>query len=180
MPDVPAPLNAYNRTQSERTLRLTRLAIAQLEREHRTVTLAAVVEATRSVDPDRDEKGITATTILRNPEARALFHEHSPAYQERQQRLARVRRKRSRPVTDKTRAEYRGLKATELIALVEELKQTVTTLKQEQVKLKAERDAAYQLRDEALQQNTRQLAALAQSLGRVQASPVKSPGPQGP
>lgn len=176
MADAPASFNAYNRAQSERTLRLTRLAIAKLEREHQPVTLAAVAEATRSVDTENDGKGITAATILRNPEACALFHEHSPAYQARQQRLARVKRKRSRPVTDKARAEYRGLKAKDLVAMVEELKQTVATLKQEQVKLAAERDAAYQLRDEALQQNTRQLAALVQLQSRAQAPP----GPQGP
>lgn len=180
MSDTPSAFNEYNRVQFERTVRLTRLAIAQLERAGEEVTLAALAEATRSVDTDHGGKGITAATILRNAEARELFHEHSPAYQERQQRLAHTKRRRGTRQPAARKGEYQGLRAADLIGLVEELKQTVGTLKQEQAQLKAERDAAYQLRDEALQQNTRQLAALVQSQSHAQAPLVKRPGPQGP
>jgi hypothetical protein len=173
MSEPPLAFNQYNLKQFERTIRLTRLAIAKLEREQREVTLSAVAEVTRAVDSERNGKGITAATILRNPKARELFHEHSPAYQERQRLSARAKRKRSRRPTADVRAAYRGLRASDLIGLVEDLKQTVTRLQAEHVQLQTQRDEAYRQRDEALQQNARQLAALTQLRSKAVATRSK-------
>ncbi len=79
----PDAFQQYNQTKFQRTVHLTRQAITKLQDDGLTVTLAAVAEATRGCD--QEGKGITPTTILRNPEAAALFRQHSPAYQARQQ-----------------------------------------------------------------------------------------------
>jgi hypothetical protein len=136
---------------------LTREAIAQLEENQQTVTLIAIVEATRVLDDE--EKGLAPKTILRNPEAAELFHQHSPAYQERQRKAKKAKRKRSKVQSD-VQAAYRGLHRSDLIQMVEDLKQQNAEMKAQMEKLQTERDDAYQLRDEALEHNARQLAAL--------------------
>ncbi len=151
----------HNQVQSERTMTLTRQAIARLEAESQKITLLTLVQATRAVD--EQGKGLAIKTILRNASARELFHQHSVSYQQRQQQSKRLKRKRSRLALDaETRAAYRGLRTSDLICMVEELKQRIATLETQQSKLQTERDEAYRLRDNALRQNTAQLAALTQ------------------
>ena len=119
---------------------------------------------------DEHGKGLKPITILRNPEAAELFHRHSLAYQERQQKVrkAKYRHAKPKPQAEEVQASYRGLRSPDLIQMVEELKTQLAELKVQQEKLKAERDAAYHLRDEVLLHNTRQLAAL-----RAHASPME-------
>ncbi len=156
----------HNQVQSERTIALTRQAIAKLETERQKVTLIALVQATRAVD--KQGKGLAAKTILRNADARELFHQHSLSFQQRQQQSKRLKRKHSRITLDAdTRAPYRGLHASDLIRMVEELKQRIAAMKSQQSKLQTERDEAYRVRDEALQQNTAQLAALTKMKERL-------------
>jgi hypothetical protein len=170
---LPKALQQLNQTKFQRTVRLTRQAITKLQHEGQTVTLAAIAEATRLFD--EDSKGITPTTILRNPEAATLFRQHSPAYQARQQQLKRSKRKAPRAKLDaQTRATYRGLRSSDLIQMIEDLKKQITELKAERDKLKAERDEAYRLRDEALQQNTRQLAALTKLMNQPDPKPLET------
>ena len=153
----PTAFNQYSREKFERTVQLTRKAIAKLEAEGQTVTLESVCEVTREFD-ERD-KGIRPITILRNPEAAELFRQHSPAYRARQQKAGKAKRKRSKINSD-ILTTYRGLRAPDLIQMIEYLKAQIAEMKVQQDKLKTERDEAYRLRDEALQQNTRQLATL--------------------
>jgi hypothetical protein len=157
----PESFRERNQAQSQRVVELTRKAIAQLEAKHQAVTLNSVVAITASLDDQR--KGLAAKTILRNPVAAALFHEHSPSYQARQQQAKRAKRKRVRLDAD-TRAAYRGLRTSDLIQMMEDLKKQNTTLQTQCDKMKAERAEAYRLRDEALALNTRQLAALTRQL----------------
>lgn len=156
---VPVAFHQHNEDKYQRTIQLTRKAIARLEGEGQTVTLVGVVETTRAFD-ERGQ-GLSPATILRNPEARELFHQHSSAYQQRQQKAARVRRKRSRSsaITD-VRTAYRGLRTADLIQMLEDLKQALADARNQQAQLQVERDEAYRLRDDVLQQNARQLAAL--------------------
>ena len=159
--EVPAAFRQYNENKYQRTVRLTRQTIAKLEADRQKVTLTAIAEATRTVD--ETGKGITPMTILRNPEAAALFRQHSPAYQARQQaKLANPQPE----VEEQIPAAYRGLSSTDLVRRIEKLKKQVATLKTQRNKLKAERDEAYRLRDEALQQNTQQLAKLTQLMNQ--------------
>jgi hypothetical protein len=156
---IPDAFNQYRRATFERTVRLTEKAIGKLEAEGKIVTLAGVCEATRALD--ERGKGLRPITILRNPKAAELFHQHSPAYQERQQKMQKAKRKRAKATIDsEARAMYRGLHASDLIQMVEDLKVQIAKLKTQQEKLQTERDEAYHLRDEALQHNARQLAAL--------------------
>ena len=156
---IPDAFNQYRRATFERTVRLTEKAIAKLKAEGKAVTLAGVCEATREFD--ERGKGLRPNSILRNPKAAELFHQHSPAYQERQQKVQKAKRKRAKAtINSEARATYRGLRASDLIQMVEDLKVQIAELKTQHEKLKTERDEAYHLRDEALQHNTRQLAAL--------------------
>ena len=155
----PSSFSQRSRDQFQRTVRLTQSAITRLESESKTVTLSAVCETTRELDDHG--KGLKPVTVLRNPESAELFHQHSPAYQVRQQQIQKTRHRRSRGrINLDGRTMYRGLRAADLIQMIEELKTQVTELKMQQEKFKAERDESYHLRDEALQQNARQLAAL--------------------
>ncbi len=166
MPDIsptskrvlPETFSQYNRAQYQRIVELTQKAITKLEAEQYPVTLAAIVELTRKLDCEG--KGISCPkTILRNPEAAELFHQHSPAYLERQKKAKKAKRK-SKKVSSDTRAVYKGLRTSDLVQMVEDLKSQVVELKAQQEKLRSERDDAYRLRDEALQSNAQQLAAL--------------------
>lgn len=156
----PAAFRQYNETSSNRTVRLTRQAVAVLQAKKQTVTLAAIAETTRTLD--ETGHGLTPTTILRNPEAAHLFRQHSPAYQAKQQaRLAQPASEAPIP------AAYRGMSSAELVQMIEVLKKQAADLKTQRDKLKAERDEAYRLRDEALQQNTHQLAALTRLMNQT-------------
>jgi hypothetical protein len=159
---VPTAFRQYNETQSQRTVRLTRQAIAKLQADNQAVTLVAIAAATQTID-DRG-KGITTTTILRNPESAALFRQHSPAYQARQQaRLAH-----SQPEAEaQIPTAYRGLSPIALIQMIEKLKKQIADLKTQRRQLKTERDEAYRLRDEALWQNAQQLAQLTQLMNQI-------------
>ena len=153
----PESFRQRNQAQSQRVIDLTQKAIAQLEANHQSVTLNSVVAITPSLDEKR--KGLSAKTILRNAKAATLFREHSLSYQVRQQKAKRAKRKRVRTDAD-TRAAYRGLRTSDLIQMMEDLKKQNTTLQTQCDKLKAEREEACRLRDEAIVLNTRQLAAL--------------------
>jgi len=163
----PDAFSQHSRTRFERTVQLTEKAIAKLEANAQTVTLAAVCEATREFD-DKG-KGLSPITILRNPQAAEHFRQHSPAYQERQRQAKRTRRTRARVrVNADVRAAYQGLRSSDLIQMVEDLKAQLAELKVQQERLQTERDEAYRLRDQALQQNTRQLMALTKLTPQVQ------------
>jgi len=156
---IPDAFNQYRQATFERTVCLTDQAIANLEAAGKTITLAEVCQATRELDTQG--RGLRPTSILRNPKAAELFHQHSPAYQMRQQRAQQAKRKHPKAtVNSKVRAIYRGLRASDLIQLVEDLKAQIADLKQQQEKLRSEREEVGRLRDEALQQNTRLLATL--------------------
>ncbi len=166
---LPAAFAQHNQQQAERTVQLTQKAVEQLKVAGKRVTLAALCEATRQVDAKG--KGLSAITILRNPEAAALFHQHSPGVQARQKLASKAQRKRVRVNTD-TRALYRGLRAPDLIPMIEALKTQLAAVQQQQAKLVLERAEAYQLRDAALKQNTQQLAALTVLLAERTAKPA--------
>lgn len=153
----PAAFGERNRRQFQRTVQLTRQAIERLVAAGQPVTLAALCEATREVNAEG--KALSAVTILRNPAAAALFRQHSPTVQECQSRARKAKRNRA-PVKADTRALYRGLRTRDLIGMIEHLTQQLSDLKQQQDKLAQDRAEAYQLRDEALKQNTYQLATL--------------------
>jgi hypothetical protein len=156
---IPESFNQYRHKTFERTVWLTEQAIAKLHAEGKPVTLVSVCEATRVLD--ERGKGLRPTTILRNPRSAELFHQHSPAYHERQQQMQKVKRKRVKAKTrSETQATYQGLRSADLIQMVEDLKVQVAELKGQQGKLRGERDAAYRQRDDALQQNARLLATL--------------------
>ena len=156
----PVAFSEHRRTAFERTVQLTQKAISQLQAQGKTVTLSAVSEATRAFD-DKG-KGLEPNTILRNPKAAALFRQQSPAYQQRQTKTRQAKRKRP-TIDSKVRATYRGLRPTDLIAMIEDLKTQIVALKAQQQHLQVDRDKAHRLCDQALQQNTRQLAMLTQS-----------------
>lgn len=158
---VPESFRQRNRAESERVIQLTQKALAQLEADHQPVTLTTVVASTRTLDDG--SKGLSAKTILRNPKAARLFHEHSPVCQARQQRVRRARRKRIRVDAD-TRAAYRGLRLSDLIQMMEEMKRQNAEIRMQRDKLQTERDEAYRLRAEALEHNARQLAALTRQM----------------
>jgi len=140
-------------------VQLTRQAIAKLKADGQKITLIAVSAATRALD--EGGKGLAPNTILRNAQARDLFHQQSESYQERQQRVGKAKRRRSRlRVCTKLSADYRGLRASDLVQIIEQLKLTVLELQTRQTKLEADRDAMHQCCVELKQQNIRQLAAL--------------------
>jgi hypothetical protein len=170
----PVAFSEHRRTAFARTVQLTQKALSQLHAQGKPVTLSAVSEATRAFD--EKGKGLEPNTILRNPEAAKLFRQQSPAYQQRQARARQAKRKR--PVIDAAvRATYRGLRPTELMTMAEDLKTQIIALKAQQQHLQVDRDEAHRVRDQALQQNTRQLAMLTQSMTQVQLS-VKSDEPK--
>jgi len=155
----PESFGQYNQVQYQRVVQLTEKAIAKLESTYQPVTLTALAEMTRSLDSEG--KSISSRTILRNVDAAALFRQHSSAYQARQQKAKKVKRKRAKAKANTdVRATYRGLHSSDLIQMVEDLKTKIVEMKEQQEKLQAERDEAYRLRDETLQHNARQLAAL--------------------
>lgn len=121
--------------------------------------MLAISEATRSLNDSG--KGLSPNTILRNAQARELFHQESVDYQQRRQRIGKVKHRRAR-VRDLSNLvlEYRGLRTSELIEIIVQLKQTNAELQTRQTKLQAERDAINQFCEELRQQNTRQLATL--------------------
>lgn len=160
----PEAFNQHRRAAFERTVQLTEKAIAQLQSKGQAVTLSALSEATRAFD--ENGKGLEPNTILRNPQAAELFRQQSPAYRQRQERARKAKRKRSRVNSD-VRATYRGLRSTEFITMIEDLKAQIVTLTAQQERLQIERDKANRLRDQALQQNTQQLAMLTKSLTQV-------------
>ena len=153
----PETFKQYNQTQYERVVQLTQAAIAKLEDKHQPVTLTEIAGTTRSLDSAG--KGISTRTILRNSDAVALFRQHSPAYQARQQKTKKAKRKRVM-VKGETRSTYRGLRSSDLIQIVEDLKQQNAELKAQLDRYRADREAAYQVRDEALQHNARLVASL--------------------
>ncbi len=162
---IPEAFNQYRRATFERTVRLTEKAIGKLEAEGKIVTLAGVCETTRALDERGN--GLRPNSILRNPKAAELFHQHSLAYQERQQKARKAKRQHAKTtINSEVRATYRGLHASDLIQMVEDLKMQIAEMKARQEKLQTERDEAYHLRDEVLQHNTRQLAALRKLTGR--------------
>ncbi len=162
---LPEAFSEHRRTAFERTVQLTQKAIAKLQAQGQAVTLSALSEATRAFD--ENGKGLEPNTILRNPEAAKLFRQQSLAYQRRQERARKAKRKHPKVNLD-VRATYRGLRPAEFIAMVEDLKTQIVALKAHQERLQVERDEAYRLRDQALQQNTRQLATLAKAMTQVQ------------
>ncbi len=160
----PAAFSRHRRAAFERTVELTHKAIAQLQAQGQTVTLSALAKATQVFD--EKGKGLEPNTILRNPESAKLFRQQSPAYQRRQERARRAKRKRTQ-VDSEVRATYRGLRSVEFIAMIEDLKTQMVALKAQLARLQVERDEAYRLRDQAVQQNSRQLAQLTQGLNQV-------------
>jgi hypothetical protein len=162
---IPDAFRTYRQGAFERTVRLTEAAIGQLEAEGRQVTLASVCEITRMLD--ERNKGLRAAAILRNPRAAELFRQHSPAYQERQQKARKAKQKRAQAKPQpNAQATYQGLHVADLIPIVEELKAQVGTLKVQQKELQNQRNEAYRVRDEALQQNARLVAALTTQVQR--------------
>jgi hypothetical protein len=157
---APESFRQYCRTRFDRTVELTQKAIAALQAQGQSVTLDALSGATCAFDAKG--KGLSANTILRNPQAAELFRQHSSVYQARKQKARKATRKRPQPSSE-VRAIYRGLRPREFIQMVEDLKTQIVDLKAQCEKLETQRDAAYRLRDQALQQNTRQLALLTQS-----------------
>jgi hypothetical protein len=160
----PEAFSEHRRTAFARTVQLTQKAIAQLQAQGQTVTLSALSEATQAFD--QNGKGLEPSTILRNPESAKLFRQHSPAYQACQHKARSAKRKCPKATPD-AQATYRGLRSAEFIVMIEELKTQIVALKAQQERLQVERDEAYWLRDQALQQNTRQLATLTKSMTQV-------------
>ena len=160
----PEAFGEHRRAAFARTVQLTQKALAQLQAQGRTVTLSALSEATRAFDAKG--KGLEPNTILRNPEAAELFRQHSQAYQARQHKARSAKRKRPQVNSD-VRATYRGLRPAELMAMIEDLKTQIVALKAREARLQDDRDEAHRLRDQAVQQNTRQLARLTQSLSQA-------------
>ena len=154
---APESFRQYCRTRFDRTVELTQKAIAALQTQGQPVTLTTLSVATCAFDAKG--KGLNATTILRNPQAAELFRQHSQAYQMRQDKAKKARRKRP-GLSSEVRTTYRGLCATELIQMIEDLITQIVKLKAQDEQLQSERDAAYRLRDEALEQNARQLTTL--------------------
>jgi len=161
---LPEAFSQHRRAAFDRSVRLTQKAIAQLQAQGQTVTLSALSEATRAFD--ENGKGLEPNTILRNPKAADLFRQQSPAYRQRQERVRKAKRKRPQIDSD-VRATYRGLRPAEFIAMIEDLKTQIVALKAQQERLQVERDEAYRLRDQAVQQNTRQMAMLTKSMTQV-------------
>jgi hypothetical protein len=166
----PAAFGRYCQTRFERTVELTRKAIAKLQSQGRTVTLVALAEVTREFDPKG--KGLQPNTILRNSQAAELFRKESPSYQVRQQKAKNAKRRSPKPSSD-VRTLYRGLRPVDLIAMIEDLKKQITELKTQQEKLRTDREEANRLLGQALQQNARQLAALTKSTTQVQSASHK-------
>jgi hypothetical protein len=151
------PLQHRNQVLFRRTVALTEAAIEKLEAEDETVTLASVAAATGNIDAEGH--GISQTTIVRNPDALAIFRQHSPAYQKKAVRkIGQTQNKPSQPVVD----QYQTLDRLDLIPMIEALQAENARLKARLSQLQTERDTAYYLRDEALQQNALQLAKLAE------------------
>ena len=158
---VLAAFSRHNQARFQRTIDLTRQAITRLKAAGQKVTLAGVSEATRSLDDSG--KGLSPNTILRNVEARELFHQESADYQQRRKQIGKIKRRRSRVRDISNLAlEYRGLRTSELLEIIVQLKQTNAELQTRQTKLQADRDAIHQCCEELLQQNIRQLATLTQ------------------
>jgi hypothetical protein len=164
---APESFRQYCRTRFDRTVALTQKAIAALQAQGQPVTLDALSGATRAFDTKG--KGLSANTILRNPQAAELFRQHSSTYQERIQKAKKASRKRPKPSSE-VRTTYRGLRPTELIQMIEDLKTQIVDLQAQRAKLEIQRDETYRLRDQALQQNTRQLAMLTQSTNPLSAA----------
>ncbi len=162
---LPEAFREHRRAAFERTVELTQKALTKLQAQDQPVTLIALSEATRAFD--ETGKGLEPNTILRNPKAAELCRQQSPAYQARQHRARKAKRQHPKVSSD-VRATYRGLRPAELVQMVEDLKVQNVQLKTQQKRLQVERDEAYRLRDQALQQNTRQLATLAKSMTQVQ------------
>ena len=161
---LPEAFSEHRRAAFERTVQLTQKGIAKLQAQRQTVTLSALSEVTRAFD--ENGKGLEPNTILRNPEAAELFRQQSPAYQRRQERAQKAKRKH-RKASSNVCATYHGLRPSDLIQMVEDLKTQIVALKTQQEHFQVQRDEAYRLRNQAVQQNTRQLATLTQSMSQV-------------
>ncbi len=161
----PEAFREHRRTAFARTVQMTPKVIAQLQAQGQTVTLSALSEATQAFD--QNGKELEPNTILRNPESAKLFRQHSPACQACQHKARSAKRKCPKANPD-AQATYCGLRSAEFIVMVEELKTPIVALKAQQERLRVERNEAYQLRDQALQQNARQLATLTKSMSQVQ------------
>ena len=104
----PAAFGEHRHAAFARTVQLTQKALAHLQAQGQTVTLNALSEATRAFDANG--KRLEPNTILRNPQAAELFRQQSPAYQRRQERVRKAKRKRPQINSD-VWATYRGLRS---------------------------------------------------------------------
>jgi hypothetical protein len=75
-PPPQALLPVYE-ARRKRTLQLVEASAEALKAERTTVSLATLAARTRQLDPDG--KGVSETTIQRNPEARAIYELHRSA-----------------------------------------------------------------------------------------------------
>ena len=79
-PDPASPPQALvpvYEARRKRTVQLVEASAAALKAERTTVSLATLAARTRRLDPDG--KGVSETTIQRNPEARAIYELHRAA-----------------------------------------------------------------------------------------------------
>src|SRR5947199_3788162 len=84
-------LKQYHQARRERTVKLVKASVDQLESSGQTVTLEAICARSREVDPEG--KGIKKAGIIGNAEAHAYYRKHSVPYrrgQGQQRRKGRV------------------------------------------------------------------------------------------
>jgi hypothetical protein len=76
-PSAPQALVQVYEARRRRTVQLVEAGAKALKTERLTVSLASLAARTRQLDPDG--KGVSETTIQRNPEARAIYELHRAA-----------------------------------------------------------------------------------------------------
>src|SRR6266699_3506895 len=78
-------LHTLYQARRERTVTLVKAAVDRLVGEGETVTIEAICQASREVDPEG--KGIKKAGVLGNAEAYAYYRQHSTTYQRARRKL---------------------------------------------------------------------------------------------
>jgi len=134
-------LQKHYQEKRERTVRLVKATVDQLQSDGKTVTIEAICRKSSELDPEG--RGIKKSAILENPEAHAYYRQHSTSYKAAQTRkrkgksvVAVAQPLRIDPHRDVDRARYRYLQMTkpEIVERLLQVEHAYAELAEQQAK----------------------------------------------
>jgi hypothetical protein len=145
-PRQPHPwLQKHYQEKRERTVRLVKATVDQLQSDGQTVTIEAICR--RSLECDPEHRGVKKSAILENPEAHAYYRQHSTSY-----KTAQARKRKGHPIVsaaqplridsnrnvERTRYRYMQMTKPQIIERLLMVEQAYAELEQQQTRLQFE------------------------------------------